>query len=285
MALQHRLILIEGIPGSGKTTLTERLAGWLQDQGEQTVLYREGDAHPADLAWQALLTADEYARILEEHPQLADRVASLASPEGEHWVVPYTQLGYEAMGPELIAFFAAREAYGGKLSREVFADLHLARWARFAGQALANPDAVYLFECSYLQNHVNELLLFHDLGEEAIFTHLDALAEPVMPLRPLLLYLDQPDPEETIRRVAEARVSPPGSGRPDWVQLMIDYVENSPYGRLHGILGFEGGMWFIRERKRVESAIWPHLRMDRAIIQNPDYDWDAVFARLTAAVT
>ncbi len=285
MALQHRLILIEGIPGSGKTTLAERLERWLQDRGEQAVLYREGDAHPADMAWQALLTADEYVRVLDEHPHLADRLATLASPEDGHWVVPYTQLGYEAMGPDLIAFFAAREVYGGKLSLEAFADLHRKRWTRFADRAQADPDRIVLFECSYLQNHVNELLLFHDLGEEEILAYLDALAEPVMPLCPLLLYLDQPDPAETIRRVARSRVSPPGSGRPDWAQLMAAYIENSPYGKSRGIQGFEDGLRFVRDRKQIEMAVWPRLRMDRAILQNPDYDWDAVFASMTAAMT
>ena len=48
--MNHRLILIEGIPGSGKSTLSARLETWLKDQGIAARLYSEGDAHPADLA-------------------------------------------------------------------------------------------------------------------------------------------------------------------------------------------------------------------------------------------
>ncbi|NLN47315.1 MAG: hypothetical protein GX153_12240, partial [Clostridiaceae bacterium] len=63
------------------------------------------------------------------------------------------------------------------------------------------------------------------------------------------------------------------------------YIENSPYGKSRGIQGFEDGLRFVRDRKQIEMAVWPRLRMDRAILQNPDYDWDAVFASMTAAMT
>lgn len=66
--MQHRLILVEGIPGSGKTTLANKIKDYLENKGLTAVLFNEGDAHPADLSWQAYLTTDEYNQLLLDYP-------------------------------------------------------------------------------------------------------------------------------------------------------------------------------------------------------------------------
>ena len=282
--MTHRLILIEGIPGSGKTTLSARLAEWLQARGIQATLYREGDSHPADMAWNAVLSQAEYEQVKKDHPQLQEALASLTRVEDDHCIVAYTKLGYDAMGPELNNFFAAREVYDGRVPYALFAQLHQNHWDAFAREALANPDRVYIFECAYLQNHVNELMAFHNKATAEILAHLTALAEPVMPLNPLLVYLEQATPEETVRRVAAERVSAPGSGYPDWIDLVVGYVENSPHGKSMGYRGKDGALRFFHDRIRLEQALWPDLPMDRIIIRNTSYDWDAQFEAMKAAV-
>lgn len=42
----HRLILVEGLPGSGKTTLSKKIASYLKEW-QETNHYNEGEAHPA----------------------------------------------------------------------------------------------------------------------------------------------------------------------------------------------------------------------------------------------
>ena len=278
--MNHRLILIEGIPGSGKSTLSARLESWLNAQGIAAKLYSEGDAHPADLAWHAVLTPEEYQRVEAEHPHLVPALKQYTLHEDDLFIVAYTKLGYEQMGAPLNDFFAAYEVYDGRVPLDRFKQLHLKRWTAFAEKAAATPDTVYLFECAYLQNHVNELFGCHLLEEADILTHLNALADAVSSLNPLLLYLDQPDPAETVRKVAAERVSPPGSGRPDWIDLVIEYVESSHYGKIHGLKGYEGALAFFHERKRLEMSLWSNLRMEKHIIPNPDNNWDAVFYKM-----
>ncbi len=282
--MTHRLILIEGIPGSGKTTLSARVAAGLEARGMRTRLYREGDSHPADMAWNAVLTPAEYDRTRTEHPHLAEALTLHTRIEDGRCIVAYTKLGREAMGAELNDYFAAHEVYDGRVSSELFAQLHRNRWASFARDALANPETVYVFECAYLQNHVNELMGFHDMSVAGMLSHLKALAEPVMPLQPLLVYLEQADPDETVRRVAAERVSPPGSGHPDWIDLVVDYVTNSPHGKALGYKGLAGALRFFRDRINLEQALWPDLPMDRIRIRNADYDWDAQYDAIMAAV-
>lgn len=47
--MARRLILIEGLPGSGKSTVAEMVSEILKGQGKEVQLFQEGNLdHPAD---------------------------------------------------------------------------------------------------------------------------------------------------------------------------------------------------------------------------------------------
>lgn len=52
--MNSRLILVEGIPGAGKTTTARKIKEKLIDEGKEAILYEEGMSHPADMAWECL---------------------------------------------------------------------------------------------------------------------------------------------------------------------------------------------------------------------------------------
>ena len=62
--MHSKLILVEGIPGSGKSTFAQKIADCYSTRGQKTNLYTEGDYHPADLAWNARLPLEELDNIL-----------------------------------------------------------------------------------------------------------------------------------------------------------------------------------------------------------------------------
>ncbi len=49
--METKLILIEGIPGSGKSTIAQKTGEYLSARGLKTKVYAEGQLHPVDLAW------------------------------------------------------------------------------------------------------------------------------------------------------------------------------------------------------------------------------------------
>ena len=53
--------LVEGLQGSGKSTLVHKLSNVYKDYG----VIQEGEYSPIELAWCAYLTEHEYQRVLE----------------------------------------------------------------------------------------------------------------------------------------------------------------------------------------------------------------------------
>ena len=65
--MKNRLILVEGIPGSGKSTISKKIRDFLVSKGLDVVLYNEGDLHPTDMAWNALLSKEEYDNVIKDN--------------------------------------------------------------------------------------------------------------------------------------------------------------------------------------------------------------------------
>ncbi len=103
----------------------------------------------------------------------------------------------------------------------------------------------------------------------------------VKELSPVIIYLSQPDVRETIRRIAEERVSDYGK---DWLTLCIEYCENSSFGKQNFIVGLDGALEMFRVRKQVEMEALARLSAPHVVIDNPSYDWDGVWADIVACL-
>jgi len=119
------------------------------------------------------------------------------------------------------------EVYDRRAEWEVFRNLHLARWRVFA-ESQATKKEIAVFECALLQNHINELLFFHGKSETEITAHLKHLIDSVMTLNPVMIYLNQTDVQETIRRVSDARTNK--HGQRDWMERVIGFFESCMMG-------------------------------------------------------
>lgn len=169
----------------------------------------------------------------------------------------------------------SHEVYDNRVPFEVFDMLHRKRWSAFFQQA-KEKDELTVFECAFLQNHVSELMLFQLANIETMKQHFNALIKTVMALSPVLVYLSQPNVRETIERVAKQRVYENGT----WIDGFIHYTENTPYGKLHDIRGFDDTIQSLEIRKATELEIIKSLPIQTIVLENPDYDWDTLWKSL-----
>lgn len=271
-----RLILVEGIPGSGKTTIAKKIAEYLSAK-KATSFYEEGAGHPADLAWCACIPKDQLEKVIGQFPEYEKPMKEYGYEEEGYYIVPYTRFPID--NPAFWQRMESFEVYDNRVGFDTFVDLHLKKWIKF-GKKAESVDEYTVFECAFLQNHINELLMFHNSSTKEITEYLLKLITTVKELNPVLIYLNQTDVRETIRRVSEVRTD--DRGQKIWMERVIEYIENSPYGQLHELKGFDGMVRYFEDRKQIELELLSKLPARTYIIDNRDYQWDRIWTEVEA---
>jgi hypothetical protein len=269
-----QLILVEGIPGSGKTTTSRKIYDKLSSK-VKIKLYEEGDGHPADLAWCACIPLSQFDEIITKYPEYESSIREHMYLEKDYAIIPYTKFPID--NPEFYQLMESFEVYDNRVGYNIFTNLHLGKWTSF-GERQRQLDEITIFECAFLQNHINELLLFHCLDEEQIDEYLLKLINTVIDLNPILIYLNQTCVYETLDRVSSVRVD--DKGEKIWMERVISYIENSPYGIKHSLKGFDGMVKYFEDRKKIEFNIMNRLPIKVYIVDNKSYNWDNVWTEV-----
>jgi hypothetical protein len=271
-----KLILVEGIPGSGKTTTARFVCDWLEQQGKQPLLFQEGDwNHPADFEGVACLTESEYCQLKAEFPAHAGHLAQYARLENEEWFFSYRKMQQEQgeqLPDALITALSRFEIY--ELPAEKFKRLLLQRWQNFADGAAAS-EIIYVFECCFLQNPITTLFAQHNLAEDIIRPFVFSLAESLQPLQPLLVYLVPTDVRATLEKIRLERPR-------EWADFVAWYLTGKEYGRDHGLSGFEGVIEFYTMRQRFELQLLDTLPVSSIVLGEAGSGWEGRYKELSA---
>lgn len=244
-------IFIEGIQGAGKSTLTNVLA----KKYPQHKVCREGDYNPLELAWCTWMDEKEYEAVLERYPSLAEEIKSNTVVEDGHYIVMYTRILTDV--PGFHKDLENYEIYNGRRSVLQFQEIILSRYGRF-------HDTGYIFECSFFQNIVEDLILFHQLSDDEIVDFYKKLFTNVDKESYNLLYLYSEDIAENIRIIRKERSDEQGNEM--WYPLMLGYLVESPYGKEHGYTGFDDMIRHFEHRQQLEMRIIREVIGDRAKI-------------------
>ncbi len=269
-----KLVIVEGIPGSGKSTTARFVAGWLAARGLSPRLHLEGDLdHPADYESVARLTREEFARLLQEHASERALLEQRAMLHGDDVLIGYRKLQNELgerLPADLFTALARHEIYEQPL--ETYCRLAAAHWQEFAGRALAGSQP-YVFECCFLQNPLCVLLARDNRPFEETRRYILDVAQNLEPLDPLIVYLDPPNIPQTFERMAAERPK-------EWLDFVIWYNTGQAWGRDHGQSGFDGMVRFYETRRDVERALFEQMSWKKLWVENAGQDWPQTQARL-----
>ncbi len=276
--MSTRLVIVEGIPGSGKTSMARFAAEQLAARGRDVRLYLEGDLdQPADPESVACLTDDEFEAVAAAHPEWRDELEARAELADASRLVGYRKLEREfgeRLPAELLEALAAHEVY--ELPPRRYEEIVGGRWARFAADAgrpvggasrAQAADDVFVFECCFLQNPLTMLLGRHDEPAETARAFVRRLAEIVRPLDPLLVYLDPGPPGDVLRRVAAERP-------PEWLEFVIRYHTQQGTGKARGWQGFDGTVRFYEMRQAIERELLRELPLRSLVVPHGGWEED-----------
>lgn len=262
-----KLILIEGLPGSGKTTTAQFVADWLERQGVETAVFLEGNLdHPADFESVACLDAAELAALEAQFPEYHDFLERQVLIDGGDYFFRYRALQQNIPNlPEaLISALACYEIY--ELPAGKFRRLVLRRWQRFADSAAAG-SVTYIFECCFLQNPLTMMLGRHDEPVAAAQAFVLELAASVQALQPRWFYLHTGDVRASLTQIAQARPQ-------EWQDFVIAYHTQQGHGKNQGWQGFDGLVSFYKMRQEAELGLLPQLPFPGLLVQHTDWAED-----------
>ncbi|OPA73684.1 hypothetical protein BVG16_26680 [Paenibacillus selenitireducens] len=269
-----RLILVEGIPGSGKTSTARYIKDQLDKNGIFNTLFLEGDLnHPADYEFVACLDLDEYEDLKDRYPELIHVIDQYTQVVKQYKLIYYGKLQqlsietHKNLIDELVRF----DVYNVSLDR--YQELIVERWLNFVRQVQQSHGTVIL-ECCFLQNPLTLMFGRFNQSKLTITDFIKRLEQIILPLNPKLIYFYQDDIRLTIDRVTNERSN-------EWLRHLIWYFTEQGYGKENGYHGLDGVCKVLKERKEYELDIINQLKIDKLTINNTESNWKAVLLEIS----
>lgn len=244
-------IFVEGIQGSGKSMLINNIVKF----NPELHVCREGDYSPIELAWCALMSKKEYEAVLQKYNSIRDEIIKNTVREQENYIITYTKIITDI--PGFYKDLENYEVYNGRKTLAELKEIIVTRFKNFT-------DTGYLFECSFFQNVIEDLILFHMLSDEEIIEFYRNLFRCIDAKKFILFYLYSDKLEENIKIIQKERCDE--NGNELWYQMMLEYLVNSPYGRKHECSAFEDMISHFKHRQELELRIVKEIIGKNAVI-------------------
>jgi len=201
----NRVILLEGLPGTGKTTNSYRLFEQLVRNGCKVHwLHEVSQPHPTLFFSESCFTKEEYRLFAEKYPEAAEMLGSIAEIRATTVGIDYLTAARRMPGQEEAVWYQALLSYDAMaFPLERYEPTALEKWEAFARAVLRN-DTIYILDSSIFQYQIFTFLLNGaEYPRLARFVH--GVMKLLEPLRPALIYLYREKTEDAIAFMEKQR--------------------------------------------------------------------------------
>ncbi|MEC1524290.1 hypothetical protein P9D43_20010 [Neobacillus niacini] len=262
-----KLILVEGLPGSGKSTTADMTNDILKEWNVDTKLFLEGNVeHPADYEGGSYFSETEFSQLIEQYSEVKPILLKHAFKRCDGFVLPQYKLKQDLdETPVPDSFWGDiwnHDIYELPLEKNI--ELITDKWKRFVVHALAE-NHTYIFECCFIQNPVTIGMIKYGASQEVVKNYVKQLADIIEPLNPVLLYVEQKDLSRSFKKAVQVRPK-------EWSAGFMDYYNNQGYGKMNDAQGIDGTIAVLEARYQLETVIINSLNMIKHKIDNTKFD-------------
>ena len=249
---------VEGLQGSGKSTLVRKLS----EKYPKCRAVMEGDYSPIELAWCARLSESQFSEVLAQWKDLQDQISSKSHKEGDFRIVCYTQVKSENL--DFYHQLENFEIYNGRTTFEEYKNIVLTRYRNWVGDN-------NIFECSLLQNAVEDMILFREMPDDAILNFYKEVRSALQGKEYEIYYIESPDIEKNLNAVRRERVDK--EGNEIWFGMLMEYFINSPYAKKRSLRNSKDLLEHLRHRQALELRICRELFSEKlTVIKSKAYN-------------
>ncbi|MBS4174107.1 hypothetical protein [Bacillus sp. FJAT-49736] len=264
--MDTKLIIVEGLPGFGKSTTANLLYDILVEKNIDVELILEGNLdHPADYEGVSCFDKSEFDRLLANSGKFREVMNDRVMKIGNDYLLPYRKIinEYSSDFPDhLLNTIYQNDIY--ELSLEKNMELITEKWKGFVQKA-SNENKMYIFECCFIQNPVTVGMIKYGVQKERVVSYVDALAGIIEKLNPILFYIEQDDLEYSFRKAVHERAK-------EWSAGFIEYYTNQGFGKMNGYSDIDGTINVLEARRELESEIFDKLNITKTRINNSQYE-------------
>ncbi|KOS27436.1 hypothetical protein ADK17_15565 [Bacillus anthracis] len=264
--MNTKLIIVEGLPGFGKSTTAQLIYDILSQDKIEVELFLEGNLnHPADYDGVSCFNKFEFDRLLSNSGDFKEVLLKRVLKKGSNYLLPYRKIKNEfgdQFSDELFNDISRNDIYELPFDKNV--ELIADEWQDFAEIALED-DKVYIFECCFIQNPLTIGMIKYGEQKSEIINYVMKVAKIIENLNPMLFYVEQDDLEFSFRKALKER-------NPEWSTGIVDYYTNQGYGKEHNHSGVEGAIKVLEARRNLELEIFDMLKMKKEKINNTKYE-------------
>lgn len=247
-----QLILIEGLPGTGKTSTAHKLFAHLTSQGEDASVFFEDDERiPSNFYEKAGVPRKEYRSFRTQHPHVGDAQCAVVADTNN-----FIFVRLDRCSDQVAAAFRRwnmGDEFNQQLSVSEYTFCALEYLEHWVSAQRDHHDTI-IMDSAFLQNPINELI-FRKASDDEIRSFILSMAERLRPLNPLCLYLKRQSAAVAIAFAKRAK-------GPKWS------------ARIDALLDAGGCPDMFARRFELELSLLPHVT--HVVCSIEDDDWSDV---------
>ena len=264
--INTRLIMLEGLPSTGKTT-NSRFIHIQLERSRMNAKWIHEVAMPQPVLFfdEAGLTQDEYQAFKKAYPGAADTLDEIAvlreSTVGIH--LPETEWHYmDKVGEK--AYRALMEYDVWNFPLDKYKKFALEKWAHFTKNALAHEDEVCIIDSAVFQFQVFTFL-FKNRPYEELRRFVAQITDIIRPLNPCLIYLYRENTEMTIDYLQKDRGA-------SYLEYLWNRDKAQPY-YADKPSGAESFKQFLRDYAGMAGKLFQWFPANKIAIEISDGNW------------